>query len=63
MRESQESEQSVAHGAAEPRGLTLETRSPRPGERSRSLTHHCSVASLRDRCRFSLANIVGPQLP
>ncbi len=29
-------EQSVAHGAAEPGGLTMENRSPRPGERQRS---------------------------
>jgi hypothetical protein len=29
-------EQSVAHGAAVPNGLTTETRSPRPGERGRS---------------------------
>jgi hypothetical protein len=28
-------EQSVAHGAAEPSGLTMESRSPRPGERGR----------------------------
>ena len=41
-------EQCVAHGAAEPSGLKIETRSPRPGERNSfrgSLRHAARIGA------------------